>query len=90
MTETTEAAPSFVVDITEFWDVKMRAVRAFASQFAPGPGETVTLPFERFQLAVEATARRHGERIGVTYGEGFLTREPVEVDDLLALRGRSL
>ena len=90
MTETTEAAPSFVVDITDVWDVKMRAVRAFASQFAPGPSETVTLPFERFQLAVEANARRHGERIGVKYGEGFLMREPIEVEDLLALKGRSI
>lgn len=90
MTETNEAAPSFVVDITSVWDVKMRAVRAFASQFAPAPGETVTLPFERFQLAVEANARRHGERIGVKYGEGFLVREPIEVDDLLALKGRSI
>lgn len=90
MTETTEAGPSFVVDVTGVWDVKMRAVRAFASQFAPGPGETVTLPFERFLLAVEASARRHGERIGVQYGEGFLLREPIEVDDLLALKGRSI
>ena len=90
MTETNEAPPSIVVDITSVWDVKMRAVRAFASQFAPAPGETVTLPFERFQLAVEANARRHGERIGVQYGEGFLVREPLEVDDLLSLKGRSI
>lgn len=90
MTETNEAAPSVVVDVTSVWDVKMRAVRAFASQFAPAPGETVKLPFERFQLAVEANARRHGERIGVQYGEGFLLREPIEVDDLLALKGRSI
>ncbi|MET0554536.1 MAG: bacillithiol biosynthesis deacetylase BshB1, partial [Vicinamibacteria bacterium] len=90
MTEANEATPSFVVDITSVWDVKMRAVRAFASQFTPGPGETVTLPFERFQQAVEANARRHGERIGVQYGEGFLVREPMKVDDLLSLQGRSV
>jgi N-acetylglucosamine malate deacetylase 1 len=90
MTEANEATPSFVVDITSVWDVKMRAVRAFASQFTPGPGETVTLPFERFQQAVESNARRHGERIGVQYGEGFLVREPMKVDDLLALEGRSV
>ena len=68
----------------------MRAIRAFASQFAPAPGETVALPFERFQESVELTARRHGQRIGVTFGEGFVTREPVEVDDLVALSGRSI
>jgi hypothetical protein len=39
---------------------------------------------------VELAGRRHGQRIGVTYGEGFVTREPLVVDDLLALQGPSL
>jgi bacillithiol biosynthesis deacetylase BshB1 len=90
MTEATEAPPSFGVDITALWEQKMRAVRADATQFLPGRGEAVTLPFERFQLAVEANARRHGERIGVQYGEGFLMREAFEIDDLLAIKGRSI
>jgi bacillithiol biosynthesis deacetylase BshB1 len=90
MTETVEAVPSFVVDITASFETKMRAIRAFGSQFEPAAGETVVLPFERFQDSVELTARRHGQRIGVTYGEGFVTREPVQVDDLLTLRGRSI
>jgi N-acetylglucosamine malate deacetylase 1 len=90
MTEAAEVTPTFVVDITATFETKMRAIRAFASQFEPAQGETVALPFERFQESVELTARRHGQRIGVAYGEGFVTREPVEVEDLLALRGRSL
>jgi bacillithiol biosynthesis deacetylase BshB1 len=90
MTEAVEVAPSFVVDISKTFETKMRAVRAFASQFAPAPGETVTLPFDRFQQSVELTARRHGQRIGVTFGEGFVTREPVEVGDLASLSGRSI
>jgi bacillithiol biosynthesis deacetylase BshB1 len=90
MTEAPETAPSFVVDITAHWDAKMEAVRAFASQFAPATGETVRLPFERFQQSVELAARRHGQRIGVEYGEGFVTREPLQVDDLLSLRGPSV
>jgi hypothetical protein len=63
----------------------MRAIRAFASQFTPAADEPVPLPFDRFQEAVELMARRHGQRIGVRYGEGFLTREPLRVDDLLGL-----
>lgn len=90
MTEAVEATPTFVVDITATFDTKMRAIRAFASQFEPATGEKVALPFERFQDTVELTARRHGQRIGVPYGEGFVTREPVQVDDLLALLGRSI
>jgi bacillithiol biosynthesis deacetylase BshB1 len=85
MTEAAETAPTFVVDISATWTTKLRAIQAFASQFTPADGETVRLPFDRFQQAVELTARRHGQRIGVEYGEGFLTREPLRVDDLLAL-----
>ncbi len=90
MTEATEVAPSFVVDVTATFATKMRAIRAFESQFTRAPGETVSLPFDQFQKAVELTARRHGQRIGVDYGEGFVTREPLRVDDLTALGGSSI
>lgn len=90
MTEAVEAPPTVVVDITATFETKMRAIRAFASQFEKAPGETVVLPFDRFQEAVELAARRQGQKIGVTFGEGFVTREPVPVDDLLSLRGRSI
>ena len=85
MTEGPDIGPSFVVDVSSVWDTKMKAVRAYASQFTPGGGESVALPFDRFQQAVELAARRQGQRIGVTYGEAFVTREPLQVQDLLAL-----
>ena len=90
MTETTEVAPTFVVDVTETFDTKMKAIRAFASQFTAPAGEPVPLPFDSFQDAVELAARRHGQRIGVRYGEGFVTREPVTVADMLSLGGSSI
>jgi bacillithiol biosynthesis deacetylase BshB1 len=90
MTEAAEIAPSFVVDITATWETKLAAIAAFRSQFTPAPGETVSLPFDRFRQNVELNARRAGQQIGVTYGEGFVTREPVKADDLLALGGPSL
>lgn len=90
VTEATDVAPSFVVDVTSVWEKKMSAIAAFASQFSKAPGETVSLPFDRFKEAVELAGRRNGQRIGVAYGEGFVTREPLRVDDLLALGGRSL
>jgi bacillithiol biosynthesis deacetylase BshB1 len=90
MTEPAEVAPTFVVDVTPTWKTKLEAVAAFASQFTPAPGETVALPFERFRQNVELTAKRHGQRIGVEFGEGFVTREPLAVDDLLSLGGRSI
>jgi len=90
MTEANDLRPSFVVDVTAHWETKMRAVAAYASQFTPGPGESGPLPLDRFREAVELAGRRHGQRIGVRYGEGFVTREPLAVDDLLALTGESI
>ncbi len=90
MAEAREIPPSFVVDITPFWDTKLRAVSAFASQFTPAPGEAAALPLDHFKDAIELAGRRHGQRIGVRYGEGFVLREPLTVDDLLSLGGRSI
>jgi len=90
MTEANEIRPSLVVDVTAVWDTKLRAIAAFASQFTPAPGETGVLPLDRFREAVELAGRRHGQQIGVRYGEGFVTREPLAVDDLASLAGSSL
>jgi len=85
-----ELPPSFVVDVTDTWERKLAAIAAFASQFTPAPGETVALPFDRFRENVELAGRRSGSRIGVAYGESFVTREPLIVEDLLSLGGSSI
>jgi LmbE family N-acetylglucosaminyl deacetylase len=79
-----------VVDVSACWGTKLQAISAFASQFTPAPGERGVLPLDRFQEAVELAGRRHGQRIGVRYGEGFVTREPMVVEDVAALAGASL
>lgn len=90
MTEVTDIRPSFVVDITPVWDTKLQAIAAYQSQWTPPPGETEKLPLDLFRERVELAGRRHGQRIGVPYGEAWVTREPLVVDDLLALEGESL
>lgn len=85
MNETVDVAPSLVVDVSDVWDQKMKAVAAFSSQFTPTPGEPVALPLDRFQELVETSARRMGQKIGVRFGEGFVTRDPLRLDDLLSL-----
>jgi N-acetylglucosamine malate deacetylase 1 len=87
--ETMDGVPTFVVDITSTWDKKLAAILAFKSQFTPASNESVAMPFDRFRENVELSARRHGQRIGVRYGEGFVTREPVAVSDLLSLENPS-
>ena len=88
-TEGADVAPSFVVDITATFETKMRAIAAFASQFTPASGESASLPLDRFRDNVELAARRAGQRIRVRYGEAFVTKEPLEVQELLALGGSS-
>lgn len=89
MTEVTDIRPSFVVDVTAVWETKLEAIGAYQSQWTPPPGETGKLPLDLFRERVELAGRRHGQRIGVPYGEAFVTREPLVVDDLLALQGES-
>lgn len=83
-TEATDVKPSFVVDITAVWPTKLSAIQAFRSQFTPEPSE-VPLPFDGWKQAVELAARRQGQRIGVEFGEGFVVREPLRVDDVTGL-----
>jgi bacillithiol biosynthesis deacetylase BshB1 len=90
MTEVTDIRPSFVVDITGAWETKLQAIAAYQSQWTPPPGETRKLPLDLFRERVELAGRRHGQRIGVPYGEAWVTREPLVVDDLLGLEGESL
>jgi hypothetical protein len=51
-------APSFVVDVTAVWSRKMDAVRAYQSQFEPGPHEAGTeIGSEAFLAFLEARSR---------------------------------
>lgn len=90
VTEAVEVAPSFVVDVTSAWDTKLRSLAAYASQFRPQGDGAPANPLDGFQAAAELSARRAGQRIGVKYGEGFVTKEPMAVADLMSLGGRSI
>lgn len=83
-TDAADVRPSFVVDISAVWPKKLAAIQAFRSQFTPASSD-VPLPFEGWRTAVELAARRLGQRIGVEFGEGFVTKEPLRVDDVARL-----
>lgn len=77
--------PDFVVNITPAMETRRRAILAFASQFhAEGSVEPQTMLSQKMFLeAVEARARHFGFLIGVEFGEGFLSRRPPRIDDLV-------
>jgi N-acetylglucosamine malate deacetylase 1 len=89
----TEVRPTFVVDITAEFEARHRAILAFASQFLPSgkarKGE-VHLAIERLEEDMSLLARRYGLMIGVKYGEPFLTKELMQVEDVVEMPVRSI
>lgn len=68
--------PDFVVDISDYWGVKMQAIHAFKSQFYdPASKEPETyISSPEFLRMLESRAIELGHAIGVKYGEGFTVR----------------
>ena len=85
-------APSFIVDVSEFHEAKMEALRAHASQFYdPNSTEPETmLTGERYLDDIASRSRYFGTLIGVEYGEPFYVREALNVEDPFALLTRPM
>jgi N-acetylglucosamine malate deacetylase 1 len=71
--------PSFVVDITAQYDRWMAALSAHKSQFL-NPKKS-----RDYLWSLETMARTFGSRIGAKYGQGFLSAEPLRIDDPMKL-----
>jgi len=83
--------PTFVVDITQFFDRRMQSLLAYKSQYGSLDEGATLFPDEaeiRDRLA--AIARFYGNLIGVKYGEPYVVKETMRVDDLVALPVRSI
>lgn len=79
--------PDFVVDISDYWDVKMDSIRAFKSQFfdpqSKEPETFISKP--GFLKMLEARATEYGHAIGTAYAEGFTVRRYLGVTNLFDL-----
>ncbi len=85
--------PTFIVDITAQYERRRRAILAFGSQFRPGKAAKkgkVFLAIDRLEDEMNQLARHYGQMIGVRYGEPFLQKELMQVDDILKLDVRSI
>jgi N-acetylglucosamine malate deacetylase 1 len=88
-----DVRPTFVVDITEEFERRRKAILAFASQFRPAKTEAksnVFLAIDRLEEEMNQLARHYGQMIGVKYGEPFLTKELMQVEDVAAMNVRSI
>jgi bacillithiol biosynthesis deacetylase BshB1 len=84
--------PSFIVDISEFLEAKMEAIRAHGSQFFdPNSTEPETLLTGKdFLDQLENRSRHFGTMIGVAAGEPFYVREALNINDPVDLLTRPM
>ncbi|MBN2430502.1 MAG: bacillithiol biosynthesis deacetylase BshB1 [Acidobacteria bacterium] len=75
--------PSFLVDVSQYWEQKIAAVRCFHSQVSPlRPGEPETyLGDPGFLDSLDAQSRSYGSLVGVTHAEYFHTEIMLLVAD---------
>jgi bacillithiol biosynthesis deacetylase BshB1 len=72
------APPSFVVDVSEYYDRKRAALDCHSSQFKSGPDVVGTrLNSPLFRQLIESRDAQFGAQSGVTWAEGVVVREPV-------------
>ena len=82
--------PSFIIDITDVFEGKMESISSFTTQFyssdvenSDEPQSYISTP--EFLESVIARARMMGKRIGVKYGEGFITEKSIGFKNFDAL-----
>ncbi len=80
--------PDFVVDISQYWEERMKSVYAFKSQFFdPTSKEPEThISSKRFTDFLEARAREMGNKIGVNFAEGFTVERTIGIEDISLLK----
>ena len=73
------APPSFVVDVSEHYETKRRALQCHVSQFRATEGSAIQtrLTSPLFQQLVESRDAQFGALAGVPYAEGVVATEPV-------------
>jgi N-acetylglucosamine malate deacetylase 1 len=82
-----EVRPSFVVDISPFFDKKIEAINCFASQFA-GDMRSITELYPAWGRLIDrirTQCKYFGHLVGVDYAEPFVVKELVEVDDIVKM-----
>jgi N-acetylglucosamine malate deacetylase 1 len=82
-----EFPPSFIVDVTETYELRMLAMRAFRSQFFdPDSTEPQTvLSTPEFLEMLNTRLSYYGDKIDRKYGEAFLSPTAIQVNDLFSL-----
>ncbi len=83
--------PSFVVDISGQFEPRMSALFCYESQYGQSAEASELFPEQQeIRDRLGSVARFYGNLIGVKYGEPFVLKEAMRVDDITAMGVRSL
>jgi LmbE family N-acetylglucosaminyl deacetylase len=88
--------PSFVVDISGQFEARMAALLSYRSQYGSqgegtqGEGGGLFPQEQEIRERLGAVARFYGNLIGVKYGEPFVVKETMQVDDIVNMGVRSI
>ncbi|MEN6603584.1 MAG: bacillithiol biosynthesis deacetylase BshB1 [Bryobacteraceae bacterium] len=83
--------PSFVVDIARQFERRMESLFCYESQYGEHEQGADLFPSKaEIRDRLGSIARFYGNLIGTGYGEPFVVKEMMEVDDVVALGVRSL
>ncbi len=83
--------PSFVVDISHQFEARMAALFSYRSQYGDQSDASELFPsHEEVKGRLSAIARFYGNLIGVKYGEPFVVKETMQIDDLVSMPVRSI
>jgi len=86
-----DVKPSFIVDISAQFERRMAALMSYRSQYGAAAEGAGLFPQEQeIRERLGAIARYYGNLIGVKYGEPFVVKEAIEVDDIVAMPVRSI
>jgi len=88
-----DVRPTFIVDITAQFKQRHKAILSYGSQFLPpktGEKSKVRLAIDRLEADMNQLARHYGQMIGVDYGEPFLQKELLKVEDIVKMEVRSI
>jgi bacillithiol biosynthesis deacetylase BshB1 len=81
--------PSFVVDISAQFERRMAALLAYKSQYGSDEGSKLFPPEAEVRERLASVARYYGNLIGCRYGEPFVVKEAMRVDDVMSMGVRS-
>ena len=86
-----DVRPSFIVDITAQFERRMTALLSYTSQYGEMFEGGALFPNEQeIRERLAAVARFYGNQIGVKYGEPFVVKEAMQIDDIVSMPSRSI